>query len=492
MGLFDMFKNKGNNDAMKNTMSIDAAAVRGLKKEQIKMQGVKTPGENSYEANRGLLDAYRIYRADSILKQTVQMYVELALSNGFSIVSKNSTIQKKIMQRISEIEFNSNTTLYELIRNQMLHYIAFANAFIVFQRNKNNTSGNPYVYNGRKLEPISGMFVTHPITIGIHRNQFGEAISYKQDISLLKSDYNFFMGDPELNFLLREQFGGSNLTRKFDRYNVAHFKFDEDLLTGFGRPFYFEAIDDLLILRKVERIIEEIIDKGSIYQAIYKVGTEKAPVRSQAEVDNVKEMLERAEPYSVVVMPYNHSMEMKSNNVLQDILVFYDKIRHRVYGALGLSSVMMGEAGQANRATAETSVNFALLKAKEFQKLFAAQFQHEVLEHILIDLGYNPKKLGEDMPRLEFNDPDIDTLIKYQNHAVYLYEHSAIPFAEMRERLGLKPTVNEEDMYIYKVKMPLIEKQAELKMSIGANAEPENGQETENKVNPQNQYTKNS
>jgi hypothetical protein len=38
-------------------------------------------------------------------------------------------------------------------------------------------------------------------------------------------------------------------------------------------------------------------------------------------------------------------MEMHTANILGNILGFYDKIRHRVYGALGLSSVMMGEAG---------------------------------------------------------------------------------------------------------------------------------------------------
>jgi hypothetical protein len=114
-----------------------------------------------------------------------------------------------------------------------------------------------------------------------------------------------------------------------------------------------------------------------------------------------------------------------------------------------------------------------------------------VLEHIVIDMGYNPKTLVDKMPKLIFNDPDVDTLVKLQNQAVYLYEHSAITFSEMREQLGMHTEVDEEDMYIYHVKKPQVEWQAEAKPGL-INTEPENSAETENKVNPQNQHTKNS
>lgn len=484
MGFFDWFKKK------EKPIMQDAASKSNLIKEKKQVQqGTKTP-EGQYEANTGLIDAYRIYRADSILKQTVQMYTELCINNGFYIMSSDTEINKKLKKRLSEIEFNSNLTMYEIVRNAMKHFIALGNAMLVFSRSKNAVSGKSYVYNGKNLDPISGIFVTHPIIMAIQRNTFGETVAYKQDLSLLQRQYSFFARDPELNFLIGDIFG-TTTSRKFYRYEVAHFKYDEDILTGFGRPFYFEAIDDLLILRKIERIIEHIIEKGKVMYSIYKVGNDKMPARSKDELIQTKKMLEGMEPYDTIVAPHNHDIETRANNVLQDILVFYDKIRHRVYGALGLSSVMMGEAGQANRATAETSVNFALLKAKEFQKLFAQQFQHEVLEHIVIDMGYNPKTLVDKMPKLIFNDPDVDTLVKLQNQAVYLYEHSAITFSEMREQLGMHTEVDEEDMYIYHVKKPQVEWQAEAKPGL-INTEPENSAETENKVNPQNQHTKNS
>jgi hypothetical protein len=58
------------------------------------------------------------------------------------------------------------------------------------------------------------------------------------------------------------------------------------------------------------------------------------------------------------------------------------------------------------------------------------------------------------MPKLVFNEPDIDLAIKKQNHAVYLYEHSAITQSEMRKLLDMPKISEQEDMYIYRVKIP--------------------------------------
>jgi len=112
------------------------------------------------------------------------------------------------------------------------------------------------------------------------------------------------------------------------------------------------------------------------------------------------------------------------------------------------------------------------------QKLFAAQFQHEVLEHIVLDCGLNPKELGSKMPKLEFNDPDIDYMIKLKTHAVYLFEHSVASLSEVRHMLGFNTKVDDKDMYTYRVKLPGLLSTA-----------PDKTKETENLLNPQNQHT---
>ncbi len=67
---------------------------------------------------------------------------------------------------------------------------------------------------------------------------------------------------------------------------MAHFKYDEDLITGFGRPFYFETLDDLLLMRDVERTIEELVMKGRILFALYRVGNDRYPTTSQKQIED--------------------------------------------------------------------------------------------------------------------------------------------------------------------------------------------------------------
>jgi len=86
----------------------------------------------------------------------------------------------------------------------------------------------------------------------------------------------------------------------------------------------------------------------------------------------------------------------------------------------------------------------------------------KLLEHLVIDSGFNPKTLGPEMPKLVLNDPSMDAMIKIQNHFTYLYEHSIASFKEVRTMLGLDTDVDENDMYIYHVKMPVIELQKDL------------------------------
>jgi ASC-1-like (ASCH) protein len=57
-------------------------------------------------------------------------------------------------------------------------------------------------------------------------------------------------------------------------------------------------------------------------------------------------MLETTEPFGIIVAPHNHDIEVRSaDNLINSLVNFYDRIRHRVYGALGISSIMMGETG---------------------------------------------------------------------------------------------------------------------------------------------------
>lgn len=468
MGLRDWFRQlmKGSSN---DTKPVAADYLSVIRRESARTI-VRSTNTQSFEFNSQIISQHRMYMVDSIVKQTVQLYTEMQMTGGFRIVSKDPQVQKRVNDKFKEIEQLSGISMYKLIREAMRHFIQYGNQFFVFKRN-NKATGRPYVYNGKELLPISSIHLQHPATMTVLRNQQGDPIKYKQDLSLLQREFSIWMKNPETNLLLG--ISQSPYTKELPQYDVAHFKYDEDLITGFGRPFYFETLDDLLLMRDVERTIEELVMKGRILFALYRVGNDRYPTTSQKQIEDQVAMLETTEPFGIIVAPHNHDIEVRSaDNLINSLVNFYDRIRHRVYGALGISSIMMGETGQSNKASASEQVQFAYNKARDFQKLFQAQFNSQVLEHIIACLGYSPLKLGDAKPELEFGDPDLDMLIKQQNNTVFLFEHNAITFEEMRNQLGLSPNVNEDDLYVSKIG------------TLRAKA-----RETENRVMPKNQWT---
>ena len=409
-------------------------------------QGNKSGGGQRFEFNGSILEGYKLYKADSIIKQQVQMYTELCLNSGFQIVSSDKTLQQKIELRIKEIEFNTGSTMEFIVRQLLKDFIQTGNQFAIYARDKGFTTGKSYKYDNKQLDPIQGIFPVPSVMMSISRDSKGTVTNYSQDFAQLQRSSSLSMQWNEQNVSAS---GG----KAFKQTDVLHIQYDYDLFTGFGRPFFFEQIDDVLMLRRLEILMDDIISSGQLFEAMYKIGDANSPVVSQQEILDAKQILEATSPYGIIVAPGNHSLEVKSTNLLQDIILLYDRMRHRVFGALGISSVMFGESGSANRQTANESTETMYMRARDFQRTFAQQINSNLLVHLVMDAGYDPLKLGNQMPIFMFNEPDVDLLIKKQNNAVYLYEHSQITETEMRKMLNMNPVPDAErqDMYVNRV-----------------------------------------
>ena len=436
-----------------------------------------------------IYDVHKVYRAEPIIRQTVHRYMEVALRYGFEIKSTDAEVDRRVKKRIMEIETQSGIGIYELIRTAMHDFIAYGNAFFVFVRDKTNATGKPYVYySGDQLEPIAAIFPISPITMAIQRNKNGTVSSYKQT-PLIEEEFESLLGLQFMqNKLIIEPDSSPGKTanvRVFGPFDVAHFKYDYDPKTGYGRPFYLEALDDLYTLRKLEDIMIKLIKNNGLSMLALRIGNQDKPANDTL-IKKFASILQQKGPYDLLLVPEYVEVLAEHLPLLRELLEFYTEIKIRVFGDLGLSPVAFGEPGAANRATADTALDAMYDKARDIQKLFAAQFERSVLEHIVFDLGYKPDKLGDAFPQLIFAEPDIDKHVKLENHAVFKYEHSAITEDEMRKLLGKTPIDSSErkKMYIYKVKIPAaVETQKQINNLI------ENAGDTENRIQPQNQHT---
>ncbi len=466
MSFFDSFR-KRSNDAQ--VLAIEPKISQYAKKERPKQ---------SFEFSNLVVKLRDAIRSDSILRQWVSNTVEGCMRHGFNVMSNDEGINKKLQERMREIEVASKTTMYRFVRTMLYNFIAYGNAYAVLIRNAGNSSGRSYTWiDDKTLEPISGVYPIDPLMVKIDRKNNGSVKTYQLDASVFEASLYINAKSPDVvNY-------PTNWTRtqgvvNVDKNDMVHIIYDENS-TPFGRPPLSEVLEDVLALRTLEEVIQDMIRQNMYVITVYKVGTPDRPGKQQ-DIDAVKKNLTWNPSDGMLVMPGDHDIGIVSANI-KDILSFIEYFKTKIYSAIGGSSVGFGEAGAANRATSGDARVPHFDKVRDMQLLFASFFQTYFLDHIVCDMGYHPATLVEGRPVLLFNEPDIETLTKKTNNSVFLYEHNVATFKETRTALGFTGKSIDEDLHLVRV----TKQQAE----FTAKAQADNSKETDNRTAPKNQHS---
>ncbi len=451
MSIFDFFKPNRETDSIQKK-ELPKAAVKGFGKQATY---VWSPHLTAY--SNLLQEADAAIKADSLIRQAVTRLTEIALRQGWSVFTHNEKIEQHIKQRMFEIQIVSNQSWYLLFKSLFSNLIKYGNAYLVYNRNKDNSTGKPYRYFGTPINPISSVASLDPRCVRIVVNQIGRPVSYEYDTINPFPAAVLTRKDEDLVI----EAANSTVTQEgvtvFQPKDVLHIKYDGDN-DVFGRPYYIEALEDLLMLRKLEDQFDSMIDTGMFNAVVYYVGNDNNPPQN-GEFEEILNTLEYNPAEGVIIIPGHHDIKfLQAQNIVQ-LISSLEYFKQRFFSGIGFSSVGMGESGAANRATASETNKAIYEKVKFFQDTLSGYIAL-FFEHLILDGGFALSKVRhEEFPLLQFPDPEVDLNIKRENHAIYKYEHSAITQSEMRTAINHSPVSgkNEKGMYIYKVKVPLME-----------------------------------
>ena len=447
-----------------------------------------------YEYDYKSVEINAAVSVDPLLARGVSKYVELIMSNGIQLVGDNQKTLAYVRKRLEEIFFASDTSLEDMIRRISYDLIVYGNTFIVLSRNAANTSGKPYTYDSpTKLQPISAMFLADPRTMKIMRNTNGQVLKYQQDLNqesaaIQTVKYMTYETMPQIGYSAPYNSKQPNV-RTFNPADVVHFAYNKDDLSAYGRSFLWEVLDDLSILRDLEYVAYEMVKNKVVSIGVYTVGTQDAPA-TQGEIEAVRNELNISPDDPLIVLPERHNFKLQTVTSLPDITNYINHFKQKVYSALGLPSIAFAEGGTSNRATADVQMKAAFDRVRELQNIIADKFNTEIISQILRDGGYKYPIDESNAVKMHFADPDVDMKIKKENQAVFLYEHNAITFDELRQMLGLKPLTEEEKqhLHLYEITEPTAMFAAEAKAGMFGGDEP--SAETSNLVQPENQHEK--
>jgi len=330
-----------------------------------------------------------------------------------------------IEQRIAEIEWATQTPFSQNIFDTFHDLFRFSNCMWVKSRSSKLSSGKTRTgLNGETIEPVAGYFILPFETLEFKAKANGELKKAGQVLP-------------------------DGTSREFFPRDLVHFFTNKKPGFVVGTPEVLPALDDLALLRRIEENVEDLIEANLFPVFHYQVGSDNFPERAGPdgvkETDIVKNTLEYMPAGGIYVS--DHRREIKSigsegKSLRIDYYVEYFK--NRVFAALGVSPIDMGEGGSANRSTASTLSKGMLMDIEAMTVIVKNFIEFYVIRDLLIEGGFNPL-MPSDQVQIKFGVIDKEERRADENMQVQLWLNNLKTMPEARKAIGERP-FKEEDL----------------------------------------------
>ena len=291
-------------------------------------------------------------------------------------------------------------------------------------------------------KPVGGYFRTDPTTIEIKRDNSGAIKSYKQQEGSEEKEYK--------------------------AEDVVHFYIDREANNNFGTPRVLAALEDVRILRKIEGNTLSLIYRFTIplYQMIIGLPQENMMATNQ-EIDEARDELNKMPLDGIIITNERTAFKaIGAEGKAIEVAPYLQYYERRVFTALNMSEAMMGRGG--SKQDADSMENIQHDTVKYFQKMISIFIENCVFNELLLEGGFNPIFTPDDWVSFEFNEVNLDTKVKMENHEILKFQSNAITFEEMRRSLGREAEgVDENRLY-----ENMISKQSQIEL-IDAKAKAE-------------------
>jgi len=407
--------------------SIPSIPPRVLRYQQYQYRRVSAEFE---EPEYNLVEILAVEDVESIVRQAHRKKLGLLFKEGWDLVGRNLETTTYCRLRFAQIARASDIPTELLLRRIGKSLINTSNAFLVKVRDETASGGKLRTdpVTGRTLKPVAAYFPAPPATMFPKYNKKGKVMKWRQKM-------------PDGRY------------RDFPAEDVVHFKINAKEGFTFGTPDLVPVMDDIRALRQIEENVELLVHQYLFPLFQYIVGTEDHPAglteEGEDELEVVEARVENLPPEGVIVTPERHEIRYigAEGKALkpEELLEYFKK---RVIAGLGISTIDLGEAATANRASARTLSRQLVDTVKDIQLSLAMQFNHFILSELLLESPWASKGdvlSDKYMVRLQFSEIDIDTQIEREKHAADLFESNGITLQEFRKRLGKEPFPLPED-----------------------------------------------
>jgi len=380
-----------------------------LKQFQIKHLGYKPDSDDYAPAESDLAEVRTAIETDSYIKVALDKTFQMVFKAGYKISSKNEKAVEYLKQRLAVMAFGTGIPWDIMLEELARDLVFYSNAFWVKSRIDKIMGGlqaKPVL--GKK--PVGGYFRTDPTTIEIKRDNSGAIKSYKQQEGSEEKEYK--------------------------AEDVVHFYIDREANNNFGTPRVLAALEDVRILRKIEGNTLSLIYRFTIplYQMIIGLPQENLMATDQ-EIADAQDQLNKMPLDGIIITNERTAFKaIGAEGKAIDVAPYLQYYEKRVFTALNMSEAMMGRGGSKQDADSMEGMQHDTVKY--FQKMISIFIENCVFNELLLEGGFNPIFTPDDWVSFEFNEINLDTKVKMENHEILKFQSNAITFEEMRRSLG--------------------------------------------------------
>lgn len=364
--------------------------------------------------------------ADSYIKMALMKYSYMLFKAGYELRSENEKASDYIKMRFSLMSFATKQPIDIVLQECGDDLIKYSNAILIKSRVLQVMPG----INAKgffKDKPVGGYFRVDPSTMSVERDKSGAIVRYVQNIN----------GEE----------------KKFDLVDVIHIYLDREAGNAFGTPRIIAALEDVKLLRRIEGNVATMVYRFAMPLFQWIIGlpqngfqaTNREIEEARAEVDNM------ALDGTVIT---NEKTQIKvigaEGNALnaEGYLKYFEQ---RCFSALGVSESQMGRGGA--KQDADSMESQAHDTVKHIQRTMAIFLREHMINELLLEGGFNPILNSEDVVNFVFNEINIETRIKLENHEMAKFQSNMITYPEMRRMIGKKEEVDIEELYKMKIEV---------------------------------------
>lgn len=362
----------------------------------------------------------RATEADSYIKASKLKYSYMLFKAGYILKSDNQECSNYIKKRFRIMGLATKKPmdiLFQEIGDDLLQY---SNAFLIKTR-------VPEIMPGIKAKgflnknPVGGYFRADVCSMFVKRDEYGNIIKWIQRVE--------------------------GQEKEFQPSEVVHFYLDKDSTSAYGTPRITAALEDVKLLRRLEGYTVSMIYRYAMPLIQWKIGLPQTGFQAtETEIENAKREIEHMSlDGSVVTNEKTNIQCIGADGQAIDINGYLQYFENRAFSALGVSQSQMGRGG--SKQDADSMESQAHDTIKYVQRILSIFIENFIISELALEGGFDPINKEEDFTYFKFNEINIETKIKVENHEMAKFQGNMISFEEMRREIGYKEDVDDATLY---------------------------------------------